>query len=517
MSEFSRRSFLASLGTSTFLMGMPKAWAATGSFQVVVYGATSAGIIAAYAAAREGLKVALIGGPSATGGMTANGLSHSDANQTIGLAQQKIGGLTARFFQAMGKAYGQPYAYRFEPHVALSFFLKLIDESDVSFYPKEFDEKRPLVKDGAAIKALFLEDGTAINGQVFIDCTYEGDLMAAAGVSYDVGRDSNATYGESLAGFGLSQRTVSKIKVRASNGSLIPLIKPYPKTAVGAKDAGVMSYSYRLCLTNDPTDRVAFKKPARYNADLYLLDLQRSIPRDGFHAGTELTGTRKVDRNNDEPVGQNWSYSNANRADRKVITDYHKRYAAGRLYFYANDPRVPKYYRDSTNEWGLSASEFVHSGNWPRQMYIRESRRLRGLYKMRQQDLNAGATFADGVISWNYGIDSHSVQYLEGPNGEMIIEGARLWDLDGYQQVKRYQIPMRAMLPVSAQCTNLIVPVCASVTRIANCSYRMEPAYMLAGEAAGVIAAQAASRKVTVQNVEAAGVRERLKRLGCLF
>lgn len=274
--------------------------------------------------------MAVVTGPTATGGMTANGLGHSDLNQTLSLEANKIGGLPARFYQAMGKAYGKAYAYRFEPHLALKFFRNMIDEADISFYQREFDERRPLLKDGTAIKSLLLEDGMQIDGGVFIDCTYEGDLMAAAGVSFEVGRDSRTKYGESMAGFGVAQRVVSKIKARDASGRLIPLIRPFPtRLAVGDGDAGVMAYSYRTCLTNDPTDRVRFKKPARYNADWYLLDLQRAISRDGFHAGTALTGRNKVDRNNEEPVGQNWEYSLANRAQRKTITDFHKTYAAG--------------------------------------------------------------------------------------------------------------------------------------------------------------------------------------------
>lgn len=516
MSEFSRRSFLASLGSSTFVMGMPAAFAAPGRFQVIVYGGTSSGIIAAYAAARAGLKVALVLGPSATGGMTANGLGHSDVNQAMTLEAQKIGGLTARFFRTMGKTYGKPYAYRFEPHVALKYFLDLLDDGDISFYAQEFDESNPLTKEGTKITSLLLEDGTRLAGEMFIDCSYEGDLMAAAGVSFDYGRDAKDRFNEPLAGFGVSQRVVSKIKTRTKSGYLLPLVKPFPKTAVGGSDRGVMSYSYRLCLTDDATDRVPFRKPARYNADWYLLDLQRAMPNTGFHAGTDLTGTRKVDRNNDEPVGQNWAYSMASRAERKTIADFHKTYAAGRLYFYANDPRVPQFYRDSTNEWGLSRSEFTHSGNWPRQMYIRESRRLRGLYKMTQADITTARTYPDTVMWWAYGIDSHSVQYLEGPNGEMIIEGANLGKVVDVKS-KRYPVPMRAFLPLQSQCTNLVVPVCASVSRIVNCSYRMEPAYMLAGEVAGVIAAQAIAARTTVQRVAASDVVTVLRRNGAII
>ncbi|MCW0180242.1 MAG: FAD-dependent oxidoreductase [Zavarzinia sp.] len=517
--DYSRRSFLTTLGTSTFLLGVPSAWGASARrFQVVVYGASFSGLFAAYAAAREGMKVALVAGPTATGGVTANGLGHSDVTHSKSLEDNKLGGLTARFYKAMGKVYGKPYSYQFEPHAALKFFLDVLDESNVPFFQREFDERRPLLKEGTAIKSLFLEDGTQIDGDVFIDCTYEGDLMAAAGVLFEVGRDSRKKFGESMAGFGVAQRVVSKIKARDSSGRLIPLIKPYPKRlAVGDADAGVMSYSYRTCLTNDPHDRIRFKKPPRYNADWYLLDLQRAISREGFHAGTTLAGTKKVDRNNDEPVGENWGYTLANRAQRKAITDFHKTYAAGRLYFYGNDPRVPKYFRDSINEWGLASSEFEHSGNWPRQMYIRESRRLWGMYKLKQQDLNAGAVFSDAMLSWSYGIDGHSVQYLEGPNGEMIIEGARISDVEGYKSIKRYQVPMRAFLPDKNHCTNLIVPVCASVSRIANCSYRMEPAYMKAGEAAGIIAARAVQGKSTVQRVDASGVRSRLLNWGAII
>ncbi|WP_165837647.1 FAD-dependent oxidoreductase [Zavarzinia aquatilis] len=497
------------------MMGFPAAWAAGDHFHVVVYGATSAGVHAAYAAAREGFKVAIVVGPNPIGGMTANGLGHSDVNQTRTLAEQKIGGLTAAFFKAMGRHYGREYSYHFEPSVAEAYFRKLIDDADISVYYQDFKENKPLKKDGQRIKYLLLEDGTMIVGQVFIDCSYEGDLMAAAGVSYDVGRDSGEKFGESLAGFGVSQIVKSRIKVRDSAGRLLPWVKPFPPTAVGGADLGVMGYNYRLCMTNDPHDRLPLALPAVYNKDWYKIDMQRG-KGETFNAGTDLTGTSKVDRNSDEPTGPSWNYPRATRANRKKIAEFHKNYQAGRLYFLATDPSVAKTYRDSVMEWGLARSEFTDNGHWPRQLYVREARRLRGIYKVRQQDCSAGRSYDDGVFWWAYPFDSHSVQYLEGPSGELVIEGAKLSDLPN-SKLFRYQMPLRAMMPLPSQCSNLIVPVCASVTRIANTSYRMEAAYMMAGEAAGIVAAKAGYTGQTVQSVSASYVISKLKGYGALI
>lgn len=512
MSLISRRSLLASAGTTLLYMaGGAPAWAANLRYQVVVYGGTSAGVMAAYAAAREGMKVALLVGPNPIGGMTANGLSRADANE-----KQPIGGLTSRFFTAMGTHYGMAKAFRFEPHVAEAFFYGLLAEAGITVFDQDFNEAKPLAKEDNRIRYLLLEDGNHLVADVYIDCSYEGDLLAAAGVSSETGRDGQDEYAEPTAGFGLAQKAVAKIQVRNSAGRLIPLVKPFPGTVVGAADRAVMGYNYRLCLTNDPADRKPWVKPPNYNTNWYLVDIERGYTSDGLHAGGELPGLPKVDRNNDEPVGENWSYPNGSRAVRKRITDFHRTYQAGRLYFYATDPRVPQFFRDSTNEWGLALSEFTDNDNWPRQLYIREARRMKGMYKLRQADTNAGARFPDGVLIWGYDYDSHPTQYLEGPNGEMIIEGSNTAETPG-MGAKRYHMPLRAMLPLERQCRNLIVPVCASVTRVVNCSYRMEPAYMMAGEAAGVCAAHAVKDKAPVQGVDGVGVVNALKGYGAIL
>lgn len=494
-----RRTFVAGAAASVLTVSGGPASSAL-HFDVVVYGATSAGVIAAYAAARENLRVALVVGPNPIGGMTANGLSRSDAN-----AKQPIGGLAGRFFTAMGAHYGLPKAFRFEPHVAEAFFRGLLDEAGIVVFPGDVNERRPLARDGARIKYLLLEDDTHLAGKVFIDASYEGDVMAAAGVSYEVGRDAKRAYSEPTAGFGVAQLPKTKITVRDSAGRLLPLVRPFPSLAIGAADAGVMGFNYRLSLTNVPSDRRPFERPRTYDPDLYLIDLQRSYSGDAFHAGGELPGIAKVDRNNDEPVGANWAYPTATRAVRRQINDFHASYQAGRLYFFATDPRLPQTFRDSVNEWGLSRSEFADNDNWPRQLYVREARRMNGQFKLHQRYTNRGARFADGVLLWGYDYDSHPTQYLADANGKLVIEGSNAKDTPG-MGAQRYSMPLRALLPQEHECINLIVPVCASVTRVVNCSYRMEPAYMMAGEAAGVCAAHAVRGASTVQQVNRRGV-----------
>ncbi|WP_158596196.1 FAD-dependent oxidoreductase [Oleomonas cavernae] len=508
----SRRGFLASTSsTVVFLAAGASLAAANQAFQVIVYGATSAGVFAAYAAAREGMKVALVVGPNPIGGMTANGLSRADANE-----KQPIGGLTGAFFRAMGAHYGLPSAFRFEPHVAEAHFRGLLTEAGITVYAQDLLETRPLMMEGNRIRFVKLEDGVQLTAPVYVDCSYEGDLMVAAGVSYETGRDGQAEYGEPTAGFGLAQSLRTSVDVLTAAGKLIPLVKPFPSTVVGAADRAVMGYNFRLCLTNDPADRRPWTRPPNYNSNWYLIDLERSFPSDGLHAGGELLDLPKVDRNNDEPVGENWGYPNGTRARRKSIVDFHRTYQAGRLYFFATDPRVPQFYRDSTNEWGLALSEFTDNDNWPRQLYVRETRRMKGVYKLRQQETSAGARFDDGVLIWGYDYDSHPVQYLASPEGKLIIEGSNTAATPG-MGAKRYHLPLRAMLPLERQCRNLIVPVCASVTRVVDCSYRMEPAYMMAGEAAGICAAHAVLDKVAVQGVDSAGVVQALKDRGAIL
>lgn len=504
-SAISRRGFITGLGATAALIASSSLVEAANSFHIVIYGGTSAGVIAACAAARDNLRVALIIGPNPIGGMTANGLSKSDLSD-----ERYVGGLTRDFFRTMGRHYGLPgLARHFEPSVAEREFRRMLEASGCTVYDHDIAEVRGAVMDGNKIRVLRLVDGTVIGGRVFVDCSYEGDLMAQSGVPFATGRESQAQYGESIAGFGVGQLYRS-IRARDAAGRLLPGIKPFPNRAIGSADPGVMSYNYRLSLSSDPQDQVPFQKPPGYDPNSYLLLLQ--MRPHNFHPGGALSVfPTKFDRNDDREPGYNWAFPNGSRAVRAAIIQRQKTFQAGRMYFFANDPRVLPSVREQANMYGLTKSEFTDNDNWSRQLYIREARRLRGMLKMRQQHVQTPPRFTDSAFRYIYATDSHIVQILEAPDGGVIEEGS----LSSVRpNVKAWWMPLRAMLPLEQHCNNLIVPVCASVSRIFNTSYRMEPAYMMAGEAAGVLATVAVRQHTPPQRLDLPAVSAKLVGFG---
>ena len=507
--HISRRGFVlgaAALATPAWFKG---AEAATPTFDVVVYGGTSAGVVATLAVAQEGRSVCLIMGASPLGGMTANGLSQADVRPI-----EYLGGLTKRFFVEAGKAYGQPFGYTFEPHVAEGIFRKMLGESGATVSMLDLAPSVPLVKTGNRISLVRLSDGTRVQGTVFIDCSYEGDLMAAAGVSWTVGRESRAAHGESLAGFGVNSIT-TRVAARDTAGRLRPFVKPMPTLTVGDADAGAQAFNYRLCLTGDPADRLDVAKPAGYNPNAYLMDLERGLFKTTYRAGGQIQATAKYDQNNNDLPGVGWNYATSNRTVRAIHTRTIRNYVQGRLYFQANDPRVPAVYREQVRAYGLAKSEFADNGNWPRQLYIRESRRLNGMLKLDQNHGLSGIRTTDDAFRWWYAFDSHVVQWLADSRGKLVLEGSTISAAD--RLPLEYGVPLRALMPIRAQCGNLVVPVCASVTRVMNCSYRMEPAYMMASEAAAVLAAMAVKQKRDIQLVDRIQVVARLRVRGAFI
>ena len=508
--HISRRGFVlgaAALATPAWFKG---AEAATPTFDVVVYGGTSAGVVATLAAAQEGRSVCLIMGASPLGGMTANGLGHADARPI-----KYMGGLTRRFFVEAGKAYGLAAAYEFEPHVAEAIFRAMLVESGAVVYALDLASAVPLIKTGNRISLVRLTDGTRIQGTVYIDCSYEGDLMAASGVSWSVGRESRAAHGEPLAGYGVGL-AVTKASALDAAGNLRPFVKPMPNLAIGAADAGVQAFNYRLCMTSDPLDRLAVSKPAGYDPNMYLIDLERGFFSTTYRPGGQIQTTAKYDQNNNDLPGVGWDYATSSRTARAIHARTIRNYVQGRLYFQANDPRVPAAYRDQVRAYGLAKSEFTGNGNWPRQLYIREGRRLNGMIKLDQNYGLAGTRTVDGAFLWNYVFDSHAVQMLANAQGKLVLEGNTKGGA-GRTPVSDYHVPLRALMPIRSQCGNLVVPVCASVTRVMNCSYRMEPAYMMASEAAAVLAATAVKLKRDVQLVDRLQVVERLRVRGAVL
>ncbi|GFO60313.1 hypothetical protein GMST_26380 [Geomonas silvestris] len=480
-------------------------------YHLVVYGATAGGVIAAVSAAQQGLKVALIEPGSHVGGMVAAGLGATDSGN-----KNLIGGRSREFFRRMGAAYGTSIAWKFEPHIAEQVLKGWLSEAGVNvFYNHglssvDFSNRR--------INNVTLDDGTIYTAGVFIDASYEGDLMAKAGVSYAVGREGVATYQESLAGkqsHSQYHQFTTPLSAFDSQGTLLPMVGAADGKNPGDGDTKIPAYTYRLCLSTDPANRIPFSQPPGYDPKRYEL-LQRYLSQ---NAATITLGNilalsplpnNKSDCNNNGPIstdliGGNWDYPEADAARRGQIRDDHKLYIQGLLYFLSHDPGVPTTVRNQMLAWGLAKDEFTDTGNWPFQLYVREARRLIGKYVMTQADLLTSLIQTDSVGMGSYSIDSHHVQRSVAPDGTVINEG------DVEVPVRGYQIPYRSIVPRDGECENLLVPVCISASHIAYSSLRMEPQYMILGDAAGIAAYLAVRDRKPVQSVDTNELAVRLR------
>jgi FAD-dependent oxidoreductase family protein len=490
------------------------ATAETRNFDVVVYGGTAGGAIAAVSAARQGLKTALVEPTGHIGGMVSGGLGWTDYGR-----KEVIGGYALEFYWRVGAhyqmgRYGNDVAWLHEPHVAEAIFRDMLREAGVSLFEHQrLREKSGVRKDGARVAALTMEDGTEFTAAVFIDAGYEGDVMAQSGVTWTLGRESSAQYGESLAG--VRERTplhqfLVDISPRDEHGKLLPEISTERPGPHGSADKRVQAYNFRLCFSDDRANQAPFPKPAGYDPARYAL-LARLIAavtaKDGKPPalGTLMKIDRlpngKTDVNNNgafstDYLGGSWNYPNASYREREAIWQAHKDYVAGFLYFLADDPQVPEALRAEMNRWGLARDEFGDTGNWPRQLYIREARRMVGEYVMVQKDLQTELTKPDPIGMGSYNSDSHNVERIVDESGFVRNEG------DMQVAVKPYQIPYRVMLPRRAEARNLLVTAAFSASHVAYSSVRMEPQYMIIGQAAGVAAGLAIRSGKAVQEID---------------
>jgi hypothetical protein len=489
------------------------------TFDVIVYGGTAAGVIAAVASAREGLNVALVTPDTHLGGMVSGGLGWTDYGK-----KEVIGGYSLEFFERVGSKYGRPIAWHFEPHVAEDVFNELVKESGVRLWARRrLREKHGIRKSGATLAEMAVENGDTFAGRIFIDATYEGDLMAQSGVSYTWGREGSGEYGESLAG--VRDRTPlhqfrAAVSPRDAAGRLLPEITPRSDDRVGAADKRVQAYNFRLCMTRAPENRVAWPRPSTYDASRYEL-LSRYLPaletalqrpltiNDVMKADILQNG--KTDTNNNgafstDYIGGNYEYPDGDYAARTRIRQAHVDYIQGFLYFLATDSRVPASLAAEMKAWGLCRDEFRDNDHWPYQLYVREARRMIGEYVMSQKDIQTELTKPDAIGMGSYNSDSHNVQRRPTADGSAVENEG-----DMQVPVTPYQIPYRVMLPKRAQATNLLVPVCFSATHVAYSTLRMEPQYMIIGHAAGVAAKLAIAGRLAVQDVDVNRLRERLR------
>ena len=512
---------------------------------ILVYGCTSGGITAAIQAKRMGKAVVMVCPERHLGGLTAGGLGWTDSGN-----KNVIGGLSREFYHRVWQHYQKPEAWRwqtreeygnkgqgtaamdqaagtmwiFEPHVAEAVFEAWVRELGIPVVRDAWlDREKGVRMAGDRITSITTLDGRTYTAQMFIDATYEGDLMAAAGVDYHVGRESMKTYGEQWAGvqtgvlhhrhhFGVLKTPVSPYVVPGDPSSgLLPRVSGDPPGAYGEGDKKVQAYCFRLCLTRVPANRVPFPKPAAYDPRQYELLLRV------FDAGWRETFDKfdpipnaKTDTNNHGPfstdnIGRNWDYPEASYERRRQIIQEHVDYQQGWLYFIANDPRVPEDVRTTMSAWGLAKDEFVDNGHWPHQIYVREARRMIGRFVMTEHELLKKRPTPEPVGMGSYGIDSHNIQRYVTPEGHVQNEG----DI-GVPTGGPYQISYGSLVPKRGQAANLLVPVAVSSSHVAYGSIRMEPVFMVLGQSAATAAALAIDAGRAVQDVPYERLRARL-------
>ncbi len=483
-------------------------------YDVAVYGGTAGGAVAAVAAAREGVRVVLLEPRRHVGGMVSGGLGQTDyGNQAV------IGGMSREFFERVGKHYGQPVAWHFEPHVAEQVFNDWLKEANV---PVLFEQRLDRVEmDGNRIRAIRMENGASYAARVFIDATYEGDLMARAGVSYTVGREGRSQYDESLAGVqegSQYHQFDAPVSGRDEKGRLLPGVYAGEKGEPGDGDRKVQAYNFRVCLSSREGNKLPLPKPPGYDPRRYeILKRYFALRGQDLQMNDIMIFSRmpndKTDINNRGPlstdhIGANWDYPEANNRRREEIWRDHVDYVQGFFYFLAHDPCVPKHLQDEINRWGLAKDEYPDNGHWSHQLYVREARRMVGEYVMTQRDVQEDRSKTDSIGMGSYNIDSHHVQRVIRADGTLENEG------DVEVPTKPYEIPYRILVPKDEQCPNLLVPVCVSASHIAYGSLRMEPQYMVMGQTSGVAAAEAVRGSTAVQSVDVSRLRDRLRALG---
>jgi hypothetical protein len=503
--------------------------AAQQEFDLVVYGGTAGGVMTAVAGARHGMKTVLLEPGTHVGGMVSGGLSGTDVGKI-----EVIGGMALEFYWRAGRHYGldrhlQSVAWMPEPGVAEKIMREMLAEAKVTLMERHrLAEGRGVIKQGARVSEIVMENGARFRGQVFADASYEGDLMAQAKIGYTVGRESVKQYGESLAGVRAhtaSHQFPVNISAYDENGRLLPEISPEPRGEPGAGDRRVQAYNFRVIGTNVAANRVPWEKPDRYDPKRfellarYLAEITRYLGRPPVFNEVSLfriIPNGKADLNNRGPfstdyIGKSYGYPDGTYAERQRIWDDHVLYQKSFYYFLATDPRVPKSLQDEVNQWGLARDEFADTGHWPNQLYIREARRMVGDFVATQRDLQTERTKPDFIGMGSYNSDSHNVQRHVADGGIVLNEG------DVQVPVQPYQIPYRILLPKKSEAVNVLVPVCFSASHIAYSSLRMEPQYMIIGHAAGIAAALAVRSNSSVQDIPLAELQTVLRAEGGVF
>jgi FAD dependent oxidoreductase len=510
---------------------------------IVVYGGTSAGIVAGIQALAMGKSVVVIEPTGRVGGLTTGGLGQTDIGN-----KQVIGGLSRQFYARIARHYhedsswkwekreeykdsgqtrteaGEETMWTFEPSAALKIYQDWIVETGLEvIYRERLDRAAGVKMEEGSIVSITMESGRVFSGKMFLDATYEGDLLAAAGVSYAVGREANASFDETLNGVQTAQAKHHQfvtgvdpyvVAGDASSG-LLPFIDPAGPGEEGAGDKRVQAYCFRMCLTDHPGNRIPFAKPEGYQEQWYELLIRN------FEAGeagmpwiNSSMPNRKTDTNNrlgfsTDFVGQNYEYPEASYAERDAIVARHRLYQQGLMWTLANHPRIPEAVRDEIGKWGMSKDEFEEGNGWQEQLYIREARRMISDLVMTQNHCQHRVPVERSVGMGAYTMDSHHVQRHVDASGHVRNEGDV--QVGGFPP---YPIGYEAIVPRKTECGNLLVPICLSATHIAFGSIRMEPVFMVLGQSAATAASLAIDAKVAVQEIAYDDLRKRLEEDG---
>ena len=526
--------------------------AITHDCDIVIYGSTPAALSAAVQAKRMGRSAVVVSPETRIGGLTTGGLGATDIGN-----KAAFGGLALQFYKDVATYYGNPdhlvvqfpnekrrkatsagilkgeSKWTFEPSVALSILEGWEKRDGLDIRRNEWlDREKGVEKKNGRIVSIKTLSGNVYCGKMFIDATYEGDLMAAAGVSYHVGREANSVYGETLNGnepmyakYHQLHKGIDPYVVPGDpNSGLLPCVEPYdPDFKLGDGDKRVQAYCFRMCLTDNPANRIPFKKPDGYNEKDYELMFRHlalgPLDRNGMPWINSRMPNRKTDTNNrtgfsTDFIGQNWNWPEASYAEREKILAAHLKYQQGLMWTLANHPRVPEKIRNEVSRWGTCKDEFKDGfgDGWQKQLYVREARRMVGEYVMTEANCRGKIVAKRPIAMGAYTMDSHHVRRYVTAEGYVRNEGdVEVGTDDKGRRFPPYPIDYGAIVPKRAECANLFVPVCLSASHIAFGSIRMEPVFFALGQAAGTAASIAVADGVSVQDVPYASLSARLR------
>ena len=506
---------------------------------VVIYGGSSGGITAAIQTAKMGKNAILIEPSRFLGGLTTGGLGATDIGN-----KKAIGGLSLDFYVAIREYYKRPENWKqetpelyfttrtrssgteaaqwtFEPKAASAVYdamLASVKDRVTVVYGERLDLKNGVKKTGARITEIVMDSGKSFSAEMYIDASYEGDLMAKAGVGYHVGREANSVYNESINGVQaegakhhqFNQQVDPYVRKGDPSSGLLPGINPKGPGVEFSGDRKIQAYNFRMCTTDVPENRRDWEKPANYDPQWFELALRNAEAGDTRVSWNPVSmPNRKTDTNNNfavssDFIGMNWDYPEADYATRERIWKDHEDWQKGLFWTMANSPRVPEKLREAYRKFGLAKDEFTDNGNWPRQLYVREARRMIGEYVMSEKNCKRAEIIEDSVGMGAYNMDSHHAQRYVTKEGFVRNEG------DIQIATKPYPISFRSIRPKAAECTNLLVPVCLSASHIAYGSIRMEPVFMVMGQSAATAAVHAIEQKTTIQSINLEKLKTRL-------